>query len=427
MYGCVSAEITVSNVASISPDSTTNPGPSVGVTDSPSPASKPGTSVGVLGSQTPASKPGTSVGVTGSPTPASKTGPTVGVTGNPSPASKPGTSVGVLGSQTPASKQGTSVGVTGSPTPASKTGPTVGATGSPSHSPNLGPSVGATSHLISDKTQPPSVSVMGSSTPTGKPVPNIATTKIPTSVKNQTTQTSSAVNTNFFENIQKFLLNSQATKLIQNQIGDFIKTNNVSFPISVMTPENLQKVLQLLGSGSNNLQGISQYAGLLGNFSNDLRNVTEELEQHISPQCFSHLEFLVSELLKREQWAFKMIDASGKIPAGILDGNMVWMGSYDECLKVDTEKFQGQHCTTTLSVASILGSMFDIPAGLDVHLGVCMPDSCNVSETNAVLNTLLGLLPLGENKLSASNVACSERPEYDDLAIGGFTVCGVFV
>ncbi|XP_033728064.1 uncharacterized protein LOC117314531 [Pecten maximus] len=242
--------------------------------------------------------------------------------------------------------------------------------------------------------------------------------------------TSTPVNTNFFDNIQKFLQNSQVANLIQKQIGDFIKSNNVSFPISIMTPENLQKVLQLLGpgSGSTNLQGLSQYAGLLGNISNEIRNVTEELEQNIGPQCYSHLQFLVSELMKREQWAIKMIDASGKIPSGLLEGNMVWPGSYDECLNVNVDgKFDGQYCTATLSLASILGSIFPMAAGLDLRMGVCMPDSCTAPETKTVLNTLFGLLPLGENKLQASKIQCSERAEYDDLAIGGLTMCGVFV
>ncbi|XP_021359994.1 nose resistant to fluoxetine protein 6-like [Mizuhopecten yessoensis] len=267
------------------------------------------------------------------------------------------------------------------------------------------------------------------------PVPS--TPSSPASVTNPVTSTpsspasvtSTAVGPNFFENLQNFLLNSKFTDSIQKQLGNFIKSNNVSLPISVMTPQNLQKLLQFLrpGSNSGNLQGISQYVGMLGNISNTIQNVTGQLEQQISPQCFSHLQHLVSELTQREQWAMKMIDATGKIPSGFMQGNLAWAGSFDECLGVRTETFDGQFCTATLPLSAVLGSLFPSPLGINVRMGVCIPDSCTENETRVALNALLGMVPLGKIKLQTSSVKCSEPPEYDSLAIGGFTVCGVFL
>ncbi|XP_069123535.1 nose resistant to fluoxetine protein 6-like [Argopecten irradians] len=268
----------------------------------------------------------------------------------------------------------------------------------------------------------------GTTNPAAASSANTGTTYLPTPGISQATVNNDTSNPSVFvENIQKFLENFQVSNTIQKQIGSFIKANNVSFPISIMTPENLQNVLKFLGPASSNLQGLSQFAGQLVNIPNELRNSTNDLEHDISPQCYDHLQFIVSELMKREQWAIKMIDATGKLSSGLMDGNLFWSGSYDECLSVNAaEKFDGQYCTATISLASILGDLFPMAAAANLHLGVCMPDSCTAMEINTVLNTTLGLLPLGENSLQTSATVCSERAEYDDLAIGGFTVCGVF-
>ncbi|XP_021346367.1 nose resistant to fluoxetine protein 6-like, partial [Mizuhopecten yessoensis] len=233
----------------------------------------------------------------------------------------------------------------------------------------------------------------------------------------------------YWQDLMNFVQNPKTVKMVQDQIGTFIKSNNVSLPISVMTPQNLQKLLQFLrpGSSSGNLQGISQYVGMIGNISNTIQNVTGQLEQQISPQCFSHLQHLVSELTQREQWAMKIIDAAGKIPSGILDGNILWTGSYDECLAVQAGTFGGKYCKATIPLTPILGGMVPMPGGFNVQMGICMPDSCAPLDVQVVVNTLLGLVPLGQTKLKTTKVDCTEPQEYDGVGIAGFTVCGVFL
>ncbi|XP_072144358.1 uncharacterized protein [Dermacentor andersoni] len=50
-------------------------------------------------------------------------------------------------------------------------------------------------------------------------------------------------------------------------------------------------------------------------------------------------------------WALKMLDSSGKIPDGVLEGTLVAMGSYNECVNIvarddgqEREYFRGQYC-----------------------------------------------------------------------------------
>uniref|UniRef100_K1QX93 Nose resistant to fluoxetine protein 6 n=1 Tax=Magallana gigas TaxID=29159 RepID=K1QX93_MAGGI len=56
---------------------------------------------------------------------------------------------------------------------------------------------------------------------------------------------------------------------------------------------------------------------------------------NVSYTCREHWNRTIAGLLRSEFWAFKMLDASGKIGAGILEGNTKWLGSYDECFRID--------------------------------------------------------------------------------------------
>ncbi|XP_069123541.1 nose resistant to fluoxetine protein 6-like [Argopecten irradians] len=244
-------------------------------------------------------------------------------------------------------------------------------------------------------------------------------------ISNSSTSTGKQI-PKYWQDLLSFLQNLNFPGVFQDQIGNFIQSNNVSFPISILTPENLQKVLLLQGPAYSNLQGLSQYAGQLANIPDEIRNFTDELEQGISPQCYGHLQSIVSEVFNREQWAIKMIDAAGKIQSGLLDGNLVWPGSYDECLAVHAVRFDGKYCSASLPLTDLLGAAMPIPGGVTVKMGICIPDSCTSTESKTVLDLLFGMVPIGKTKLKTSSVECSEPKEYDAVGIAGITVVGLF-
>lgn len=51
-------------------------------------------------------------------------------------------------------------------------------------------------------------------------------------------------------------------------------------------------------------------------------------------------------------YIFSAIDASGKLPAGILDFRIAWEGDYQECLRLhidyNEQKFNGRYCTVMI-------------------------------------------------------------------------------
>lgn len=81
-------------------------------------------------------------------------------------------------------------------------------------------------------------------------------------------------------------------------------------------------------------------------------------ESGISNDCENTMIKFMLNFIKWETWAVRMVDASGKIPSGILEGTVMDFGSYDECLKikvVDSSKysdgkelFRGRYCMVGL-------------------------------------------------------------------------------
>ncbi|XP_076360189.1 nose resistant to fluoxetine protein 6-like isoform X2 [Tachypleus tridentatus] len=71
----------------------------------------------------------------------------------------------------------------------------------------------------------------------------------------------------------------------------------------------------------------------------------------LSGSCYSSLLKLIFGVRRLRSWAIRMLDASGKITNGILDGSSTDFGSYDQCLNVIVSNrrskeinFRGKYC-----------------------------------------------------------------------------------
>ena len=58
---------------------------------------------------------------------------------------------------------------------------------------------------------------------------------------------------------------------------------------------------------------------------------------------------------------FLVIDAMGKPASGIMDGHLVWLGSYDECVAIEatvnisgavTHPYKGRYCKPSFKIGS---------------------------------------------------------------------------
>lgn len=83
--------------------------------------------------------------------------------------------------------------------------------------------------------------------------------------------------------------------------------------------------------------------------------------------------------LKLANNAVRVLDAWGKPGAGILEGNLLALGSYDECKSVEGTEYC--HATFTVPI---------LP--LPYNLGVCLPAECTAQDIETILKEILAIV-----------------------------------
>ncbi|XP_037078000.1 nose resistant to fluoxetine protein 6-like [Pollicipes pollicipes] len=139
--------------------------------------------------------------------------------------------------------------------------------------------------------------------------------------------------------------------------------------------------------------------------------------------------------ITKEQWAMRMFDSTGKMPDGILEGNVNPMGNWDECLNTtasfNDKSFIGKYCMASLfksgestsrshllrrtapvanlDVAPILPAL---PDGTEATVGVCIPSTCTAEELTLGLD-----IALRRQKVSAyiPDYLCYTREDKTEL------------
>jgi len=110
------------------------------------------------------------------------------------------------------------------------------------------------------------------------------------------------------------------------------------------------------------------------------------LPDTISEQCRNDFDAYKNAILnpkilniRKNLWAWKMLDATGKFPDGILQGNFNALGSYSSCIEIEAEI--GNHTFGgKFGGVSYIVSEYDPadPASAIMPLyGVCLPSSCS--------------------------------------------------
>ena len=79
-----------------------------------------------------------------------------------------------------------------------------------------------------------------------------------------------------------------------------------------------------------------------------------------------------------------MLDATGKLPDGVLGGNTYATGSYQSCLDVkanpkDSPSFSGKYAGAAFYGGA--GAEF----GMNLKYGICLPDSCTDQDFTRIL------------------------------------------
>lgn len=74
---------------------------------------------------------------------------------------------------------------------------------------------------------------------------------------------------------------------------------------------------------------------------------------------------------------FTVLDASSSVQPGFLTGNIVDLGAFDECIKVNTYRFSGQYCVVSYTAKSRPLTPHKSLQDLPIKLSLCVPSTCS--------------------------------------------------
>ncbi|KAJ8922593.1 hypothetical protein NQ315_007623 [Exocentrus adspersus] len=187
-----------------------------------------------------------------------------------------------------------------------------------------------------------------------------------------------------------------------------VQTTTSQLPPLNTTVENLTNLLVSLGYNSTTVTEVltsdvfQQTLGLFGypqlatsledimDFLNKSKYIFEEIVA-ADDECSRQLVILFTSLENFEEWALKMLDATAKIQSGILVGNMMHVGNFDECLSIDTainnSQINGQYCTAYITHG--LQDKLNLRdkqsvTSLKLSLGLCIPAACNTTSLETI-------------------------------------------
>ena len=165
------------------------------------------------------------------------------------------------------------------------------------------------------------------------------------------------------------------------------------------------KLQHLLGE-EENTQGMFQT--ILTALSND--SIPHEVSA--SPYCLNDTRDVFAGILNGHMNAVKFLDSDFKLGSGILEGNIVWIGDYEECISASytihkTKKtIDGKYFSVQINTKQLKRLPF-------LTIGVCLPHSCSRTDATILLNASFSLL----NKFSLGGVYEAAVPELSTEAI----------
>ncbi|KAG8181950.1 hypothetical protein JTE90_026891 [Oedothorax gibbosus] len=215
-------------------------------------------------------------------------------------------------------------------------------------------------------------------------------------------------------------INSESTSQIVHEKYDVTKiVHDTSARISLV--KNLNKI---------SYPGIRSLIHELDSFSGENLSplLTEMLRKNDSnDKCDDDLRYTFENLLPFGGWGTKMLDSYAKPERGIFQGNLHWLGDFNECVGVYAPRkiteynktvgdFHGQYCT--LTVTAHLGDI-----SLPLSIGTCLPDSCHPTSDKIQL----------KNQTSFRHIGKSANPIFTDAKLTcqpkfeKFTTAAIFV
>ena len=144
-------------------------------------------------------------------------------------------------------------------------------------------------------------------------------------------------------------------------------------------------------------------------------------------QCTQDFDAYIGNI-DRYSWAQRMLDATGKPGAGLMNGGFLFLGDFDECQEVKANysspkpaEFRGQYC-----LAQYGASLVRLPSELSTGWAFCVPDSCKEGDVLDILNRTLARLNV--TAIEFESVTCNSRSvPLTSRSVGVFSMVVVMV
>ncbi|XP_021369748.1 nose resistant to fluoxetine protein 6-like [Mizuhopecten yessoensis] len=142
-------------------------------------------------------------------------------------------------------------------------------------------------------------------------------------------------------------------------------------------------------------------------------------EDKISDVCYEDMIDFIDAANDEKEWALRRLDSYGKIPSGLAKGNINFLGSFDQCLKIRSDikaneilggirrnspryprSVGSKYCRVRIPLPKSIVDGIGVETkgiGLKVTWGTCIPDTCTG-------NDVYGLLKLDVFKNATSMV-----------------------
>ena len=225
----------------------------------------------------------------------------------------------------------------------------------------------------------------------------------------------------FFFMVCLILINAELKFTRADKIPGLWFDTGMDLPLSDFTKEDVF----ILGEAKTYIKDGLIYNLMSKSSSNLNSKWTSKANNDVSKTCLNDTEKLLSDLTSGEFYAMKFLDADGKVPPGVLQGSLNWIGDYQECNSIESifnnftdHIFKGRY----FSVA-IFRNGGPVINGLPLMIGVCLPNSCYKSDARAL--TEVAFAPLSRFNLSVGFVVEDVHQPYDAVAIVTFVISGI--
>ncbi|RUS73915.1 hypothetical protein EGW08_018320 [Elysia chlorotica] len=143
-----------------------------------------------------------------------------------------------------------------------------------------------------------------------------------------------------------------------------------------------------------------------------------------SSRCINDTGDLIINMVQRQGWALKFLDAVGKPGPGLSQIKLNFLGDYSLCRSLESNgsrtSFRGNYVTWKVSVGPV--NPINPAASAVIQWGVCMPDSCSDAE-----NTLFVLEAVERLGLNGTMTVLQAESHTDHREVTTATILAILI